>query len=247
MLAQFVDARGEPRRIEANDPEFPIAVEAIRDFRLLEFIFDNWPHTRGSDAERQHLVGINKDSALPQSDEQNSPGRDQQAELLVGAMCRANRLEPVRFAEPDVRATVAGIEFGIAVKRAKSATRIRRLVASAAEQIARSGGRGIVVLDISRAYNRDNAWVHTHCTDATFKNRHAIAVKRLFRRLEPETQDIVRGRGVRGILVVDHQLRHDESKAWSVETLTMAIDTSRGNARRHREFEQIERGLLLPP
>jgi len=110
--------------IQEDDPNFDIALEAQRDFRQLEFFFDQIDNDVQKTNYGSILKQIIKDSVFPQDDKLDSSGRNAQAEAFVFAVCRNSGMNPL-FEEPDVTCQVKGKKYGIAVKRIKNLSKIK--------------------------------------------------------------------------------------------------------------------------
>ena len=89
---------------------------------------------------------------LPNEDRSHSKGRDAQFELFVAAVCQNAGLHPVAREEPDVTCHIEGIKFGIAAKRIKSVTNLKKHVRKAAQQIEGAGFPGMIALDTNVAF-----------------------------------------------------------------------------------------------
>ena len=83
-----------------EDKDFPIALESMRDMQHLGFVFEQL-RTQRTDPEFLAIVKrVLKDSALPQQDLEESPGRDKQFELYLAAICQNAGLLPVACTNP---------------------------------------------------------------------------------------------------------------------------------------------------
>jgi hypothetical protein len=124
-----------------DDPQFLIALEAMREVQELAFVFGQAGGHLGAPKYLALVKDLLKDSVLPQDDRQKSPGRDAQFELYLAATCQHGGLSPVGYEEPDITCTVDGVKFGIAAKRLKSGTSsaVREHVKKGADQIKRAG------------------------------------------------------------------------------------------------------------
>lgn len=86
----------------------------MRDMQHLELVFKQL-RTQLTDPEfLANVKRVLKDSALPQQDLEESPGRDTQFELYLSAICQNAGLLPVARAEPDVTCVAEGLEFCMA-------------------------------------------------------------------------------------------------------------------------------------
>ncbi len=225
--------------VRPDHPKFQTAVESVRDITLLQFVFDNAGPLLQSDEFRRRLRTVLKDSELPQQDGEQTQGRDAQSELFVAALCQSSGLIPVTLAEPDVRCVVSGTEFGIAVKRIKNLARLVHRIREAATQIDGAKLPGIIALDTTIALNQGNGRIGDAISDQEFKEttrQGFLAFGRLF---EPQIQEAIRGRGVRGLIFHDHQLRFRREQDWWLESMNFWIPTAGHNARRVREFNRF--------
>jgi len=142
MYSAICNDDGSSRGLIAeNDPNFDIAREALRDFSQLEFFFDQIRNDTRKPEHVSILKRIVSDSVLPQDDEQNSPGRDAQAEAFVFSVCKNTDMAPI-LEEPDVTCQVKGKRFGVAVKRIKNLSRLTTRLSEGADQIHRTVGLG---------------------------------------------------------------------------------------------------------
>lgn len=77
MRAMFVSPDGTPMPFIAPDhPDFQIALEGIRDFQILGFVFDQFEVAPPSRVFKDRLRTILGDTPLPQDNLQGTQGRD---------------------------------------------------------------------------------------------------------------------------------------------------------------------------
>lgn len=230
--------------IPPDHPEFETALEAERDLQVLAFVFE-MADEHATDAEFGRLVrNALKDSLLPNDDRSNSRGRDAQFELFVGAVCQNAGLHPVAREQPDVTCHIEGIKFGIAVKRIKSIANLQKNVRKAAEQIEGTRLPGIIALETNLALNLDNQRITTPIPEMEFSTLYWQALKLRMTEYHDRIQELVRGKGVRGLVVHDQQVRFEPSGEWSLAGMTMSVNTARDNQRRNREFALFEKYYL---
>ena len=233
--------------VSPDDPGFETALEAERDFQILGFVFDQ-VNEDSDDPEFLRLVrNTLKDSILPQDDREGSKGRDAQFELLVAAICQSAGMLPVSREEPDVICHIEDTKYGIAAKRIKNVAKLEQNVRKAAKQIQGVGVRGFIALDTSVALNRENERITTPIPDKQFGLLYRDALNEFIHQYHDRIQQWVRGKGVRGILFHDHQVRFCEDGVWSLVGMTMKLNTARHNQCRNREFHafasRYEKGL----
>jgi len=239
--------------IQLSDNRFEHALEAVRDITLMEFVFDQM---LASDREDKKFIDLMSkvvdDSILPQDDRKQSVGRNSQFELYIHALCRNAQMLPVTLDEPDVRCSVQGITFGVAAKRLKSIGKFKDRVAEAADQILKSKLPGFIALDTCIALNPDNQRVTTKILDDDFGILWEAALHRFNSDHHAWIQEAIRGKGVRGLVIHDHQVRWRSDANWELVGMTYLVETTRGNKRRSREanyfYKSYKKGLtnLIP-
>lgn len=233
--------------ISPDDPGFETALEAERDLQVLGFVFEQ-AEAHPTDVEFQRLVKkALKDSLLPHEDRSQSKGRDAQFELFVAAICQKAGMHPVSREEPDVICHVGGIKFGIAAKRIKNVTRLEKHVRKAADQIKIAKLPGIIALDTCVALNPHNKRVTTPIPDEQFGPLYSEAIKRFIDNHHDNFQNWVCGKGARGIVIHDQQVRLRPNGEWSLEGMTMFVNFASKNNRRKLDFamftKQYKTGL----
>lgn len=233
--------------ISPDDPGFETALEAERDLQVLGFVFEQ-AEAHPTDVEFQRLVKkALKDSLLPNEDRSQSKGRDAQFELFVAAICQKAGMHPVSREEPDVTCHVGDIKFGIAAKRFKNVTNLGKHVRKAADQIKKTMLPGIIALDTCVALNRNNERITTQIPEKQFGYIYSEAINRFVDDYYGNIQDWVCGKGVRGIVIHDQQVRFQPNGEWSLVGMTKFVNPARKNNRRKREFamftKQYKTGL----
>jgi len=233
--------------ISPDDPGFQTALESERDLQVLGFVFEQ-ADMHPTDAEFQRLVKkALKDSLLPNEDRSQSKGRDAQFELFVAAICQKAGMHPVSREEPDVTCHVGDIKFGIAAKRFKNVTSVKKHVRKAADQIEKAGLPGIIALDTCVALNRKNERITTPISDKQFGCIYSKAINRFVTDFYDNIQDWVCRKGVRGIVIHDQQVRFQPNGEWSLVGMTKLVNPASKNNRRKRDFamftKQYKTGL----
>ncbi len=236
--------------IPEGDSDFELACEALRDITLLEFAFDQLaePHLLDSAIEKLRL--LLKDSALPQDDDDNTPGRDTQAEIYVASICQAAGLSP-KFLEPDVVVVLNDKEYGIAVKRLKSLASLEKRFHGACKQIQKAGKPGFIVLDMMMVFNPENRRVWATTSDAHVASAHSLACEKFVGDYFDRFRKWQDGREVRGVLILDHLVRRfidqDDTPRWQLNGFAYSVNMSPHNERRRREgdafWRAYERGI----
>lgn len=241
-LMKMHNALTNPARfIPPDDPEFETALEAERDLQVLGFVFEQ-ADTHPTEVEFQRLVkNALKDSLLPHEDRNQSKGRDAQFELFVAAICQNAGMFPVAREEPDVTCHVGDIKFGIAVKRIKNATRLEKHVHKAADQIKIAKLPGIIALDTCVALNPNNERITTPIPEEQFRHLYSKAIKRFVDCYYDNFRDWIRGKGVRGIVIHDQQVRFLPNREWSLVGMTMFVNFASKNNRRKQDFAIFEK------
>jgi hypothetical protein len=224
--------RAATETIRPDHPDFETALEADRDMQLLEYVFEQ-DHAKSGHAGFACLLHkLTDDSVLPQDDREQSNGRNTQFELFVAAICQAAGFIPVDYREPDITCAVQGGHIGIAAKRIKSENQVKKRIPEAAKQIQRSGQSGVIALDTSVGLNPNNERITTVIPDEEFGSLYQEALIRFLRRYDERIREWVRGRGVLGIVVHDHQLRIQTDGNWSLSSMNMRFCTAEDEAGR---------------
>ncbi len=230
--------------IPPDHPKFQVAAESFRDITLLQFVFDHAGELVSSEEFRRKVKRVIKDSGLPQDDGSETPGRDVQFELFVGALCQASDMKPVALIEPDVQCSAMGIRFAVAAKRIKNPLQLVPRIRDAADQIAGTRLGGIIAVDTTVALNPSNNRIGNNVSDERFPRLHAAAMQRFAAEFASEIQESVRSRGVRGIVLHDHHVRYGQRGNWTLETMNYWVPTAREHARRNLEFRVFRNTYL---
>ena len=159
----------------------------------------------------------------------------------MAAICQNAGLHPVKREEPDVTCHVEGIKFGIAAKRIQNISNLEEHVRKAAVQIEKSRLPGVIALDTNVALNRDNRRITSPIPDEEFSTTYRRSLIQFIDHFHDRIQDWVRGKGVRGIVIHDQQVRFQPDGEWSLAGMTLRVNTSRHNRRRNWEFALFER------
>ncbi len=96
-----------------DDPEFPVALESIRDLQHIGFALARMDEHTENPKFKELVKRLLRDSVLPQSDREESPGRDAQLELYLAAICQNAGLLPVDYDEPDITCVAEGISSAL--------------------------------------------------------------------------------------------------------------------------------------
>lgn len=210
--------------VEFGEPEFWIALEAERDMAHLAFVFEQLQRHPNRKEFTRHFKHLLNDSALPQQNLDNSPGRDKQFELYLAATCQNADLLPIGFGEPDVTCMVDGQLFGIAAKRLKNIKRVDERIKEAVDQFERAKIPDVVALDLSFAWNRANrpmiSQIHSQM--------YLMILQQRARQFFDERQDVLNRvlatSQVRAFVVFDFALRLRPNQRWGLDGLTTWFD-----------------------
>lgn len=206
--------------IAENDPDFNTALEALRDFSQLEFFFEQVQNEPRRQEYLPTLARVVNDSVQPEDDEQNSPGRDAQAELFMFAVCKNAGTSPL-FEEPDITCDLGGRRTGLAVKRVKSVSKLQRRTREATEQIVRSGRPGAISVEITLAVNPENWPIVTNMPENKVRHWWADKMRTLV-----SQYDGYRDAVVRGIFLHEHcPVRFGTS--YALRSMTYAVETAK--------------------
>ena len=223
--------------IGPDHPDYELALEADRDMQLLAFAFDQLAEIELSDAYRSLLRKLINDSVLPQNDHTHSFGRDAGFEIYIGAVCTAAQLLPVVWEEPDVTCVLDGTKFGLAAKRLKNIRNLQQRVRKAVEQIGRSGLPGLIVLDLSLAFNPNNHRIR-QMHEAVFWSEYEKNFLATWHNYQSQVQRIMARADVLGIIVHDYHIRQQEDD-WQLAGMTIRIPTEAQSVKRQQNFNRI--------
>lgn len=222
--------------IAADDPNYEIAVEGIRDMQLLGFAFDQLGQAELSAECTDRLEKLVGDTVLPQDGGENSPGRDAGFELYVGAICKAAKLQPI-WEEPDICCELDGTKYGFAAKRLKGLGNLEKRVKKAVRQINGSGLPGVVILDLAMAFNPANRRLR-QMDEAVMWEEYQINFRVTWGEYNAKVQKII-GRGdVLGIIVHDYHIRAC-SDGPELAGMTFRIPAESRTPEERRRFEKL--------
>ena len=217
--------------VDFDDSDFPTALESMRDLDQLKFIFETLGGHAGNPRFRAVLRHVSNDSALPQYDS-DSPGRDHQFELYMGAVCQRAGLIPVDFAEPDVTCMVAGTKFGIAAKRLKSKkpTQIKSKICQGALQLGKSGLPGIVALELTISRNHRNVPMISQIQNQLYPMIAQAKGRSFTDEFGATIHACSVGTGLTAVLVNEFTFRYSHSNGWHHDGLShwVAIKSATG-------------------
>jgi hypothetical protein len=238
MRQQFIAEDGSlTRPASPKDPTFRIALEALREFQLLEPILESLGHIDVKQG-KHHLKSLVRDAVLPHQGKETR-GRDLQAELLVAATCVRAGMLPVSLEEPDVRTVIDGQGWRIAVKRVKNQERLDDNLRDAADQASRSGEPGVIFLDVSQAFNPGDDQMTRPLSAEHF---HALFVQGLRRGISLYERSVLtraRAKDIGLVYFFFSGLRHDPVSGWELATIHMDVDTAVNEVQResYRPFK----------
>ncbi len=228
-------------KIEPEDSDFAVALEAIRDVRVTQYALAALMDAVAGDSLADKAKLLVKDDPLPQDSPLNSPGRDIQCELYVASVCAKAGMRP-RLVEPDIVCDVNDKTFCIAVKRIKNESKFEARFRDGARQIAETGIPGFIAIDVSIAFNPANLPLVGDVDIYTMQIAHRQARRLSVDQHHERMKEWLRGREIRGLLIVDHVLRYDQSdNDWYLESMTYAVPFTQHNQRRSREFDAFYR------
>ncbi len=233
--------------IEPDDPDHAAAIESIRDVRVMHFALCELMGKVPDDILRGKVRRVIKDECSPRNESDKSPGRDIQAELHVAAVCANAGMQPA-IEEPDVMCHVQNECFGIAVKRLKSRSQFEKKFRKGAGQIRQAGIKGIIAMDMSVAFNRQNRQLMTNGDNRQIQLARQQLMRKYVDPLHEKMKVWLAGREVRGLILIDHIISYDKAtKDYHLDTHSLGVSfavhkTPHGafvvcDERGHREFE----------
>lgn len=223
--------------IEPTHPVYEIALEGERDIQLLAFAFDQLAQAEPTDEYLGLLKKLVSDSVLPQDDRDNSPGRDAAFEIYVAAVCRAARLLPVAFEEPDVTCTLDDKKYAFAAKRLKNLLNLRKRVSKAAKQIDRARLPGVIVLDVGLAFNPSNHRIR-RMHDSIFAADYQANFRATWGEYNSDIQKTIARANVLGLVVHDYHIRQQDD-GWQLAGMTIRVPAEGRTVSEQRLFERL--------
>ncbi len=137
-----------------------------------------------------------------------------------------------------------GHQFGIAAKRLKSLQQLKKHVRKGAQQIAASKRPGILVLDLSYAWNRANEPITSQLVSQLYLMTFMARSHQFFDEHHSNIERWVRDTGVRAVLTLDYSFRVRPDGTWGHEGLSNWLQTTFDDAQAEREFKAFNRGFL---
>lgn len=245
MARAFLRESGRVKDVVApTDPDFRTALEAMRDLFLLEPILASLDAIELNADRRPLLKRLLKDPVVPRSTASVSRARDLQAELLAATRCVLGGFTDVALQEPpDVQATLDGVRWGIAVKRVKKANRIEQNMRDAADQVGRMGGPGVILLDVSLAFNENSTPLRAPSGEE-FNESQARRLSDIIKNNEAAIFGRSKAKEVRLVYVFDTQIREVPEDGWGLATVTMEVDTFR-DSKTDRQYKSFRKAFGL--
>jgi hypothetical protein len=223
--------------IDPSDPPFELAREAERDMQLLGFVFDQTHLDKSAPTFKALIKRALRDPALPQESGTETPGRDAQFELFVGALCHSAGLQPVSYEEPDVVCTLEGQQWAIAAKRVKSLASLEQRVKEAARQIRRAGLPGVIAIDTCVPLNPGNRRIVEPIPEEHFGKLYSKAFRHFMDEHALRINRWAERKGVRGVVFHDHQVRMAADREWELSGLTISLPMYTEDGRANTDFD----------
>jgi len=223
--------------ISEKDQNFDIAREALRDFRQLEFFFEQIANNEQQSNYASILNQIAKDSVLPQDDKQESRGRNTQAEAFIFAVCRKAGMNPL-FEEPDVTCQLEDRKYGVSIKRIKNLSKIKTRLSKGMQQIHTSGLPGIISVEVTIAVNPENYSIVTNENEQRVRSWWTEKMRQTTNR---ELRDFI-SEEVRGIFLHEHCPVCFEGN-YKLRSMTYGISTCESKERK-AEWERLKNAFL---
>jgi hypothetical protein len=126
-----------------------------------------------------------------------------------------------------------GTKYGLAAKRIKNLSNLRRRVKKATDQISRSSLPGLIILDLSLALNPENRRM-AQVSDSVFCSEYEKRFQAAWNPHHPFIQRTIAHTSVLGIIVHDYHVRRYGAD-WELAGTTMRIPA---DAQR-RDFDRI--------
>lgn len=227
--------------IEADDPRFPQAVQAVQDLQEAAFIIDVLGRDLDRNQRRKRLGVMLQDEMHPKYVAEPTGGRDRQAELFTEAILERAACAPSFVDPPDFQITVPGIDqpVWVEVKRAKSRRAMYRAAKDAFDVLGKKPGLGVAVIQVARVHDRQSVLVDG-LSQAEFNAIWNVVLDRQIGRHRDHLIELRAGRAVRGVLVLQSWVRHVGNGQWSLESVYYWLPLDPRNTRRTRELMLIQ-------
>lgn len=236
MFHVMAEDDGTLKEIKPYGNDASIAQESVRDMAHMEIVFDELGQVLKSDPGAMERLRIAARDPVV-AGQHDSSGRDAQAELLVAAFCASTNLDPV-FGSPDILCRGFDPETVIEVKRITSDERFEQRIRAGANQIKESRTPGIIAIDVTIALNAENRRI-MNVDHPVFPEVHKRHIHKLIDKYYSRLQEWVRGKGVLGLILQDHQITRTSDGVWGMDSLTTSVRTTRENQGRRRLFDQF--------
>jgi len=220
QLAKVV--RSQCGRIaQPSDANWAQLIQAHKDLQEWAFIIDVF----GSKLLDVPFIDVLRrsvdDHALPQDSGADTPGRNAQFELLVSAIAYRAGLAPEHRGPgtSDWVVKLPNVSYAIETKRLKTLDSLERHFKKACTQIARTGVRGIVIVDLSRATNPAFKPFDYHVSEGVLREAQSKRCN-AFRENYFERMLAWRGdRSVDGFVFHDHMINRpaEEGSGWILQ------------------------------
>ncbi len=157
-----------------DEKRFPLIRQSLKDLHELSFIIDAFGSDLYSNTLRNKFQDILTGDPLPNIPNKHTQGYDTQAELFVGAICKRSGMNPIPgdTGEPDWLISTPAFRLALEVKRCKTVKGLENHVRKAAGQISKSGRGGVIVLDVTHAFNPKHEQIKVPATEEMIANAH---------------------------------------------------------------------------
>lgn len=227
--------------IQHDDPDYPLAIESIRDMYQLRLIVDTMDAHREDPEFRKAANILKKDASFPDEGNQ-SPGRNYQFQLYLAALCTKAGL-PTRHDEPDVQFDFEGTTFGIAAKRLRTFSQLEEHVKDGADQTRRAGVQGMIALDLTIAWNPTNRRVLSQIESQLYKPISSAKTQNFAADYGDKIKSWVAGEGVLSIWTFESTLRLMPDRKWSHDLWGFWYPTTENEAQEYL-LHKLQKGFL---
>lgn len=197
----------------AETARFELALEALREFQLFEFILAPWEFGSDSVALEKLRTAVFKDHPLQYAQARgNTRGRGTQLELYVATAFRRSGthtelLKPLgREPSPDIRTRACGRFYFVEAKRAKTFASIVGSIEEATHQVGATGCPGAAFIDVTMAFNEENRAANEHLAPERVQPTIRDWLQSRFEPLKPEVDRRMRGTRLTSIYFQQHLL-----------------------------------------
>ncbi|MDI6450749.1 hypothetical protein [Anaerobaca lacustris] len=221
-------------------------VQSLKDIQEYSFMIHVLGERLMGPPFADRFVDSLRDSMHPADSGTHTPGRNAQFELFLAALADRGGLEVggLPGAGPDWIVTAPAGRWALEAKRTKNLKMVRKHIRKAAKQILDAQIGGVIVIDVSLAYNAACSPLSEHVPDRSLMQAHAARTKAFGEQLLPFIVQWI-GRANVGFVVVYESVICPAStveggeKSWALIGLWSKLDTVSADSPSRAHFDNL--------